>query len=132
MPANGDLSGSLYRAVAVTSSGRVALAALNNLVVVGVIAEDPGTTAAGDDILIHDIAAGGIGLVIANENISAGEIVHPVTGSGAAEWGRVGGSNGISGLAADQMGIGIALEDASAAGEIIRFLAMPVFGPHSA
>ncbi len=129
--ASSDLAGRLYRACAINSNGQVGVANLHYLAIIGIIAEDPGTIEAGEDVLVHDIAAGGIGAVEVENAVSAGQILHVASSSGVANRGRVNGVDGINGLPADTMGIGVALESASAAGEVIMFLAQPIFGPHT-
>ena len=127
MQAEGNLGGRLYHTVRVnTTSGRVELTDSATDVVVGVIAEDPGTTVSGDDVVIHDIAAGGVGVVIIHNATNPGQILHPTTTDGRAR-----GTGSLGSLAVNQMGFGVALDTGASAGDVIRFKAMPVGCAHT-
>lgn len=88
-------------------------------VVVGVCAE---TVASGSDVPVALLQ--GIVEVKAGGGVTAGEICVPDA------TGTVTGVAGTGALAADQMGIGIALNTA-VAGEIFEMLAQPVAAPHT-
>ena len=121
-----NLSGDQYEALHINTSGQVVKQTTTDHIVCGILAENPGTTAAGDRVLIALIAAGGIMKGKAGGAITAGQILIPDTTDG-----RIAGIGGIGGLGVDHMAFGIALE-AAADGQIFSFLAMPIGGPHSA
>lgn len=123
-----DLNGDVYEALTVNTSGQVVKTTAASDVIVGFVAEDPGTTTtAGEDTVpVALIGAGGILKAKAGATITAGQLIIPDSTAG-----RVAGVAAIGNLGVDSMAVGIALEGA-ADGEIFEFLAMPVAGPHSA
>lgn len=125
MQAQGNLGGRLYHAVKLNSNGRVELVDHNLDVVIGVIAEDPGTTVTGDDVLIHDIGGGGTGVVAIGVATNAGQLLHATTTDGLAR-----GTANLGSLSANQMAFGVAL-DSGSAGDVIRFKAMPIGCAHT-
>ncbi len=96
--------------------------------VIGVLAEEPRTDATtdGEVVPVALIAAGGVLKMKAGATITAGQIIVPDTTAG-----RVAGVANAAALAADSMGIGVALESA-VDGDIFEVLAMVVAAPHSA
>ena len=130
MIAGEDLNGDLYEALTVNASGQVVKVTAATDVIVGFLAEDPGrTTAAGTDTVpVAIVGGGGVLNAKAGAAITAGQIV---VSHGATTVGTVAGVTGLAGLAADIMGAGIALEAATAAGDIIAVLAMPLAGANS-
>lgn len=106
--------------VEVTGVRTVSPASAVTDVVVGVVAE---TVASGGDVPIALLQ--GVVEVRAGGSITAGQICVPDAS------GDVTGVTGTGALAADQMGIGVALT-AAADGEIFSMLAQPVAAPHSA
>lgn len=126
LPAGENLNDQLYEALTLNASGQVVRADAVKEVVVGVLAANPGrTTAAGDMVSVMLIGQGGIGLVKANAAITRGHILIPTTTAG-----RVAGVANTDAIADGVMGFGIALEAATAANDIIRFLAMPIAAGH--
>lgn len=120
-----DLNGDVYEALTIDSDGRVVKASATSDVIIGVLAEDPGrTTVDGVDTVPVDlIGAGGIGQIKAQAAIDAGDFLIPT-----ATAGRVSGVTGLAEIPVDVMACGVALEAATAAGDIISFLAMPIAG----
>lgn len=143
MPRGASFVGDFAKIVKVNSSGQVVLAggaaARSTDVVLGVIAEgtsespsDVGTRTppVGSAVSIAHIGGGGILKVRAGASITAGQIVIPhASGTDAA--GSVAGVADLGSLGQDQMGIGIAIESASA-GDIFRFAAGYIAAPHTA
>ncbi|MCY4318376.1 MAG: hypothetical protein OXE76_04130 [Alphaproteobacteria bacterium] len=127
VPAGEDLNDRRYHALTINASGQFEMADAAGEVVHGVLWEDPGTIDAGRAVTIMDVAAGGIGLVVAGAAIVAGQLL-----VASATDGRVAGVANVGALAADQVAFGVALEAAGAAGDIIRFKAGHIAGPHSA
>lgn len=123
-----NLDGDLYEALTIDSDGRVVKTTAATNVIVGVLAEDPGRTTVDGVDTVPVALLQGIILVKAGASFNAGTIV---VSHGATTAGTVTAVANTGALAADQMGIGIALE-AGAAGKIIRVLAMPIAAPHSA
>lgn len=126
LPAGGDLDGNIYHALTLNSSGQVEEADATTEVVVGVLAEDPGTTAAGDAVAVMLTGAGGVGLVKAGAAIAAGAILVPTTTAG-----KVDDVANTAAIIDAQMGFGMALQSATAADQIIEFLAMPIAAGHT-
>lgn len=122
-----DLNGDLFEAVTIDSDGRVVKTAAATDVIVGVIGENPGRTTADGVDTVPVVLLQGVILVKAGASFNAGSVV---VSHGATTPGTVTGVAGTGALAADQMGIGIALE-AGAAGKVIRVLAQPIAAPHS-
>ena len=124
-----DLNGDVYEALTIDSDGRVIKATAATDVIVGFLAEDPGrTTVDGtDSVPVALVGGGGRVKVKAQAAITAGYLIIPTTTAG-----RVAGAANIGALIEDQMACGIALEAATAAGDIIEILAMPIGAPHSA
>lgn len=126
-----DLRGDVFEILQVENDGGVgkvikATAVANT--VVGILAEDPDSTATtdGETVPVALIAAGGVLKVKAGATITAGQLLVPDTTAG-----RVAGVASAAALAADSMAIGIALESA-VDGDIFEMLAMPIAAPHSA
>ena len=90
-------------------------------IVVGVAAE---TVASGSDVPVA-LLQGIVEVAAGTGGVTSGEVCVPDA------TGTVTGVTGTGGLAADQMGIGIALNTAIA-GEIFEMLAQPTAAPHSA
>ncbi len=128
LPAGANLSGKGGSLVKIDSNGRVVQATAAGDAVIGFLAQDPGTTATdGSDMVnVTLIGGGGIGRVKASAAITAGHLLV------AATDGKAAGVANLGALAADTYAFGQALEAASAANEIIEFLAQPFACPHSA
>ena len=124
LPVAENLNDSLYEAVTLNASGRVTKADATTEVVVGIIAENPNRAlVAGDYISIAPINLMGIGAVKASAAITRGNLLVP-----SATDGKVAGAANVAGLATNQQAFGVALQAASAADEIIEFLALQI-GP---
>lgn len=124
-----DLRGDVYELLTIESDGglgKVVKATAVTDTVVGVLAEEPRKDVTTDGIGVPVTLLTGIVMAKAGAAISAGNIIVPDVTAG-----RAAGVDGVGSLAADSMGIGIALEDA-ADGDIFEFLAMPIAAPHSA
>ena len=134
LEAAGNLAGSQFHAVTINSNGQVELTDNGTDIVVGILAEETGPTSAGDAVTVVQIAGGGTALVEAQGNISPGEILVPTTTNQPAVYGRARGHDaGIdSGIFANQMGFGVAIDESTGNGQVIRFKIMGVGGPHSA
>ena len=125
LPAGEDLNDALYHALTINASGQVIQTDATTDRVIGSLAENPGrTTVAGDMVAVQLVGKGGVGLVKANAAITAGHLLVPT-----ATDGKVAGVANIAALSANQMGFGIALEAATAADEVIRYLAQVIAGP---
>ena len=118
MIAGENLTGDQYELLTVNSSGQVVKQSTEHGRVDAILAENPGTTAAGDAVAVVDPHGGGIGLVKAGESISAGDYVHVDGTDGKAQ--------GSSSVTAGRYYVGIALEAASAADEIIQVKLGPI------
>ena len=120
-----DFDDSLYELVTINSDGRCTKADAATEIPYGIVAENPGrTTVAGvDRIAIAPINLTGRGLVKASAAITRGHVL-----VASATDGKAAGVANIAGLAANQMGFGIALQAAAAADEIIEFAAMSIAG----
>ena len=128
LPAGENLNGDLYEVLTLNASGQVVKADTATEVVVGVLMIDPGrANAAGDHVTVGLIAGGGVGLVKASAAITAGALLIPTTTDG-----KVAGAADTAALVDGQMAFGIAIEAASAADEVIQFLAQPIAAGHGA
>lgn len=124
-----DLRSDLYEILKVENDsnvGKVIKATGVTDTVVGVLAENPYSGESTDGKSVSVALLQGIVKMKAGASITAGQIIVPDTTAG-----RVAGVTGVGALAADSMGLGIALESASD-GEILEVLAMPIAAPHSA
>jgi len=123
-----DLNGDFAQALTIDSDGRVIKASAATSVIVGFLAEDPGrTTVDGvDSVPVTLIGGGGVGKAVAVGAITAGNIIIPTTTAGLVD-----GAANIAALIANQMGVGYALEAATAANDVIEVLMMPVSGPNA-
>ena len=92
---------------------------------VGILAEEPDTAATTDGEIVPVALLEGVVKVKAGATITAGQIIVPDSTPG-----RVAGVANVGALAADSMGIGIALESA-VDGDIFEVLAMTIAAPHS-
>ena len=129
LPCGENLNGKLYHALTYNNAGQLIMADAATDDVVAVLAEDPGrATVAGDMVAVHDLSAGGVGLVIAAGAIAAGSVL---VASAEANEGKASSVADIGALGSDQAGFGYALEAAGAADEVIRFHAKVVAAPHS-
>ena len=120
---------SLYELVAL-DGGKVVKADgnhsdLNRRVPIGILAVNAAKT--DQPVTIIDLDAGGIGKVKANAAIAQDALVVASNTAGKAD-----DVASIAALAADQISIGVALEAASAADEIISFKIGRIVAPHSA
>lgn len=122
-----DLNGDYGEVLALNTVGQVIKASTATSAIIGVLAEDPKrtTTAGVDSVPVALIGKGGVLRMKAGAAITAGQVIVPDATSG-----RVAGVANIGALAADQMGVGFALE-AAADGQLLEVLAMTVAGPHS-
>ena len=136
LPAGANLNNALYDCVAIgRATGAVGLvvkadanaADVNAHFPIGILASNPGVTADGDMVPVIPIAGGGIAKVKASGAITRGQILVPSNTAG-----KVTGVDSVASLAADQRGLGIALQAASAEDEIIEVFLDPVAAPHSA
>ena len=124
VPAGENLNGDLYELLTINGSGQFVKADAATEYPVAILAEDPGrTTAAGDYVTVMDLAAGGIGLVKAGAAIAAGAVLVPSTTAG-----HVDDAASLAGIATGAMGFGIAMEAATASGQVIKFKAHPLAG----
>ena len=127
LPAGEDLTGSVGELLTVDANGRVAKADGVTEVVVGVLAESASRSTVGDGVAVALIGGGGVLQVKAGAAITAGHILVPTAVDGKAA-----GVANIGALLVDQMSFGIALEAATADGQIISFLAQSIAAPHVA
>jgi hypothetical protein len=105
---------------------KVIKAASATAVGIGVLAENPRSDVSTDGYTVPVTLLKGIVKMIAQGTITAGEIIIPTTTAGKVE-----GVANTGALAADQMGLGIALVSA-VADDVFPVLAMPIAAPHSA
>ena len=126
LPAGEDLTGDGNELLTINAAGNVIKAAAVTSHVIGVLASNPGTTAAGDIVPVALIGGGGLGKVKASAAITRGHIVVPTATAGKAA-----GVANIAALAANQMGIGVALQAATAANEVIEVLFQTIVGPNA-
>ena len=95
---------------------------------VGVLALDQ--TKADEAVTVVDLDGGGIGKVRAAGAIAVGQVLVPTAAN--ANVGSVDGVDGPGAIPEDTVAVGIALEAAAAAGEIISFKIARVAAPHVA
>jgi len=122
LPAGEDLTGDLYKAAKINSSGQVAVATAVGDTVAGIIGEEVDTVGDATQLVLLK----GIVKVKAGDTITAGHI--------AVLEATTGQPVGVASLAAipvDQMALGIWLEG-GADGEVLSMLAMPIASPHTA
>ena len=118
LPAQGNLSTHPNHAVTINSSGRVVRTDAATDVIIGTIAEKP-SSATGSPVAVALISGGGVIPMVASAAITRGNIIVPTTTDG-----KVAGVANVAGLAANQIGVGFALEAATAEDEVIEVLAM--------
>lgn len=124
-----DLRGDVYELLYVENDsgvGKVIKTTAVTQTPIGVLAENPSADASTDGVTVPVALLQGVVLMKAGAAITAGYIVVPDTTTG-----RVAGVANSGALAADSMGVGIALVTA-ADGDIFPVLAMPIAAPHSA
>ena len=121
-----NMNGDQYELLHINSSGQVIKQTAAGQFIVGILAEDPGTTSAGDRVAVAVIGGGGIMKCKAGGAITAGQILVNDTTDG-----RAAGKANIGALSADEAAFGTALE-AAADGQIFSFLAQTIAAPHSA
>ena len=127
LPAGAALRGHQFDILKLNSSGQVVLTAAAKDIVVGVLWENPASEqGAGDNVAVALISGGGVLKVKAAEAIEAGALLIAHNDDGEA-----GHVADIGSLATDDTSFGIALE-AAASGQIFKFLADRVSGPHTA
>ena len=117
LEAGASLTGRANRLVMLNTSGQVVetTAAAQNPI--GFVATDPGAGhAAGDGVSVVLIDGGGVAQAVASEAITRGQPVAVATGTGTNA-GRV-----ATPPAANEFGVGIALQAAAAAGDVISIL----------
>ncbi len=116
----------LAAALSIDATGRVVEADTATSVIVGFLAEQPdqSQTTLGENVAVALVGGGGVGKVVANAAITAGNLIIPTTTAG-----EVAGAANIAALIANQMAVGIALEAATAQGDIIEVLYMSISGP---
>ena len=129
VPCGENLAGQLYAPLTISNNGQYVLADAPTEVVHAILFVDPGTTAAGDMVTVMDIHAGGIGLVRMSGATGAGELlVSPAASDEGSA--TTTGAGDIGDLGVDQVAFGTTLESGSA-GDIVRFHAGIVGGPHT-
>ncbi len=113
----------LGAALAIDNTGRVILAALANAVIVGFLAEQPDQTqdTTGENVPVAVVGAGGVGKVVAQAAIAVGDFIIPTTTAG-----KVAGVTGLASIPVDVMAVGVALEAATAADDVIEVLYMTI------
>lgn len=122
-----DLSGDQYEALTINTSGRVIKATSTTAVIIGILAENPGTTVAGETrVAVNPINNAPVLKGKAGAAITAGQVLIR-----DATTGRLAGVAALANLPVDTQGCGIALE-AAADGNIFEFLALSIGGPHTA
>lgn len=119
--AGSDFTGDLHKVVEVTAANTVDVVGATTDVVVGTIAEEVLIGVAVPITLLQ-----GRVKVRAGAAITVGHLIVP-----AAD-GEVTGVASLAAIPVDSMAIGVALEAAGAAGDIIEMLAMPIASPHTA
>lgn len=117
LPAGADLTGANNEAVTLNASGQVVKADAATEKVYGVISSAPVSSAVGSPVGVALVQGGGVLKVKASAAITAGHSLIPTTTAG-----KVAGTSGRPSVAGQQS-FGIALEAATAADEIISFLA---------
>ena len=123
LPCGENLSGDQYELLVINSSGQVVKQSTPaSDVVIGVLAEDPGTTTAGDRVAVALISGGGVLKCKSGDAITAGQLLIP-----DATDGRATGAANVAGLANNQTAFGQAIE-AAADGEIFEFVAFHLTG----
>ena len=111
------------RALKLDANGRVVLTAAATDIMVGMIGEESADAVIGSGISMVTLV--GKVKMIAAAAISIGDVIVP------AAAGQVNGVANIGALAADSMGVGIALTAAGAQGDILQVFAMTIAAPHS-
>lgn len=122
LPAGENLDGDIYETVKINSSGGVIKTTATTDLAIGVLAENPGPTVAGDIVTVAVFGGGGILKAKAAEAITAGEIIAPSDTAG-----RVDGHPGLSSLVDNRLGLGVATQSA-VAGEVFSFVAESIGG----
>lgn len=113
----------LNRALKLNSAGQVILTAAVTDICIGTIGEESADAVVGSGLSVVTLV--GKIKMIAAAAISIGEVIVP------AAAGQVNGVANIGALAADSMGIGVALTAAASQGDIIQVYAQTVAAPHS-
>ena len=120
----GDLRNSLYEAVALNAAGRIEKAGTATSVVIGVLAQNPEGSAAGEAVTVALINGSDKLLVKAQAAIPSGHLLVPnVTNAGEAQ-----GVPNLTAIVSGAMSFGIALEAAAARGEVIQFKCQSLAG----
>ena len=123
LPQGESLSGKLNYAVTMNAAGRVVMTDSATDVIIGTVASDPGVATIGAVVSIALVNGSGTIKVVAQSAITRGHLLHATSTNG-----RLNGVSAISGLANNQQAMGIALEAASAAEEVIEAICHPI-GP---
>ena len=126
LPQGESLKGKMNHAVTLNSSGQVIMTDGTGEIIYGTVASDPGVDTVGEIVSIAQVNGSGVLKVVANAAITQGHLVVPTTTDG-----KVAGVNGIAGLSAEQQAMGVALEAATAADQVIEVLCHPVGPPTS-
>lgn len=127
IPAGENLAGvPLAAALTIDATGRVVQSTTATDVIVGFLSEtaDSVQDTTGTVVPVAVVGGGGVGKAIANAAITVGHLIIPTTTAG-----EVAGAANIAALIANQMAVGIALEAATAQGDVIEVLYMSVSGP---
>ena len=123
-----DLRNNLYGALKLNASGQVVLAggAAANATdeIIGVLAAEPTSGEVGQAVAVATVNGSGILKMKAGAAVTRNHVIVP-HGVANTPAGRVAGVDGVSGRAANQIGVGYALEAASV-GQIFRVLATVV------
>lgn len=124
--AGANLNGLLYRCLQLNAAGRVVVGAAADDYVIGVLAHDPkrsqtdSTDTTGDPVTVANMK--GKVPVVAEEAIAVGNFVVPGASGKVAD-----GGSAIASITANSYVLGVAMEEATADGDIILIKAQPFF-----
>ena len=116
-----SLKGKLNYALTINAAGRVVMTDAVTEAIIGTVASDPGVDTVGAIVSVAMVNGSGTLKVVANAAITRGHYVIPTTTDG-----KVAGAATVT----TQQAMGIALEAASAADEVIEVFCHP-YGPKS-
>ena len=113
-----SLKGKLNYALTINSAGRVIMTDAVTEVIIGTVASDPGVDTVGAPVSVAMVSGSGTLKVVANAAITRGHAVVPTATDGKV--------SGVAiGTVSAQQAMGIALEAASAADEVIEVFCHP-------
>ena len=121
LEAGEDLNDSQFEAVTINANGQVVKADAVTEVIFGFLVQNTGKTEVGDAVTVAVVTGGGIAKAKASAAIVAGHLIIPTVTDG-----KVAGVANTAALAANQVAVGVALEAAAGANEIIPVLLQPI------